>query len=132
MVVTGGEFEQAVVEGDVHVRIADREIGVADVRRRHGESHELMHARRDAALFHAAKRCGQIFRSDHPVLPERRLVDDEIGLPARLTCDSRREPERGGEERGRRQADHHALFHEVASCVGWSVRGMCESVNGVS
>src|SRR6266508_19562 len=117
VIVAAGEFEQTVGGGNVLVRIADREIRVADVGRRHREPYELMLARRDAALLYATEGRGQVLRSYHPMLPQRGLIDDEIGLSAGLAGGLRREHERSGEKRRRRQADHNSLFHDEASCV---------------
>src|SRR5439155_10828695 len=54
MVMARCEFEQPVVGGDVHVGIADEDIGIADVRRRHSEPQHPMVASGHASFDHAA------------------------------------------------------------------------------
>src|SRR5207244_2362465 len=47
VVVASGEFVETVIVLEVHVRVADEDVGVAHVRRRHGEADHPMGPWRD-------------------------------------------------------------------------------------
>ena len=76
--MAGGELVQSIVRRHVNVRIAEVDVGVADVRCAHGEADELVVTRRNAALLNAAKARLQVFVSNHPLLAEIR-TEDQVG-----------------------------------------------------
>ena len=82
--VTRREFEQAVVQ--VLIRIAHGKVAVTNVRRRDGESHQSM-------------------------LAKRRLIDDEVGQRRPCSLDRRTEQKRGHQHPKGRQADGRSRCH---------------------
>jgi hypothetical protein len=76
MIVARREFKKSIASSDVLVRVADKDIAVANVGSRHSEADQLMNARRYAALFDTAKARGQVFHANDPVVPEHIRADD--------------------------------------------------------
>src|SRR5215510_642060 len=76
MTMTRSELVKTVVIVKMNVRIAQGQVGCADVGRRNRKSQQRVLARRDAAFFDAAKGGRQLLVSDNPILQEPLLIDD--------------------------------------------------------
>jgi len=84
MVMARCEFEQPVVGGDVHVGIADEDIGIADVRRRHSEPQHPMVASGHASFDHAAGGSRKGLVVNDPAIRQSLTVHNEVGRPLQV------------------------------------------------
>src|ERR1043166_1755326 len=64
VVVASGELVESVVGRDVNVGIAERQVGVDNIRRGDGEPEHRMISRRDTALLHATPACAAHFSAE--------------------------------------------------------------------
>src|SRR6267378_644352 len=79
--VAGGEFVETVVVVEVHVRVADEDIGVADVGRRDREANHPVRPGADAAFDRVARGGEEVLVAHDPVVLQRLRVDDQIRRP---------------------------------------------------